>query len=247
MDIPLFGPSKWFFPSPCLLCGLICCAIFSTTSVVMAAPPATTDFSRWEQEIARLEQRDAQQEAPHQGILFVGSSSIKRWDLPRDFPDLPVVNHGFGGSQMADSVHFADRIILPLEPRIVVVYAGDNDLAAGKTPQQVRDDFRDLVAKIHGKLPETRIVFLAIKPSLKRWNLVDRMRAANRLIREEIGSDPRLAYADIFTPMLGEDGEPRETLFVEDGLHLSRAGYALWARQLRPLLQASGAKATGRE
>jgi lysophospholipase L1-like esterase len=119
---------------------------------------------------------------------------------------------------------------------VVVLYAGDNDLASGKSPTQVLQDYRDFVERVRQKLPKTRILFLAIKPSLKRWNLVDRIREANQLVRAEAERDERQEYVDIFAPMLGEDGKPRPELFVEDGLHLSPQGYQLWVQVLRPRL-----------
>jgi lysophospholipase L1-like esterase len=205
-----------------------------------SASPALADEpkgpERWKSAIEKLEQADARQSPPRQGILFVGSSSIRRWNLAQDFAGQPVINHGFGGSQIADSTHYADRIVWPLEPRVVVLYAGDNDLASGKSPTQVLQDYRDFVERVRQKLPKTRILFLAIKPSLKRWNLVDRIREANQLVRAEAERDERQEYVDIFAPMLGEDGKPRPELFVEDGLHLSPQGYQLWVQVLRPRL-----------
>jgi len=172
------------------------------------------------------------------GVLFVGSSSIVRWPLDQSFPELPVIKRGFGGSQIADSLYFAERIILPCKPRVVVVYAGDNDIAAGKSPEQVRADFEALVRKIFGALPQTRIVFIAIKPSLRRWHLFDKIQAANRMIEEDCSRDRRLVFLDIVTPMLGADGKPRAGLLAADGLHLSAKGYELWSRLLRPYLEA---------
>lgn len=153
-------------------------------------------------------------------------------------PDRNAINRGFGGSEVADSLAFADRIILKHEPRVVVVYAGDNDIANGKTPRQVHDDFKQLVELIHGKLPKTKIVYIAVKPSIKRWALVEQVREANRLIAELAGHDERLEFVDIDKPMIGEDGMPRKELFVEDGLHLSDKGYELWTSLVRPQLDA---------
>jgi lysophospholipase L1-like esterase len=195
------------------------------------------DFSRWEKDIAAFEQQDKDNPPPKHAILFVGSSSIRRWDLAKSFPDLDVINRGFGGSQLADSVHFAPRIVLKHEPRLVVLYAGDNDIAAGKSPEQVADDFDGFVQAVHDKLPKTRILYLSIKPSIKRWQLVDKMRKANSLIEARCKQDDWLRYIDVATPLLGDDGKPRAELFVEDGLHLNDKGYALWASVLKPQLK----------
>lgn len=196
-------------------------------------------FQRWEEAIGQFEQQDREQPPPKNAILFVGSSSIRLWDLEQSFPDRQVINRGFGGSQIADSTHFADRIVLPYQPRVVVLYAGDNDLAQDLTPCQVHEDFLEFTRTVHAELPETRIVFIAIKPSIKRWNLIHRVRAANALVEASCVEDGRLQFVDVEPPMLGDDGRPRPEMFVEDGLHLSPAGYAIWSDLVRPHLSAA--------
>jgi lysophospholipase L1-like esterase len=194
---------------------------------------------RWEQEIRAYEAADRTNPPPRNGILFIGSSSIRLWkSLAEDFKGLPVINRGFGGSQMNDTVFYADRLVLPHHPRQVLVYAGDNDLAAGKSPEHVLESFQALVAKLQRDLPEARIAFISIKPSPARWNLIDQIRAANHLILQFTHSDKPLAFIDVFTPMLGEDGKPREALFAADKLHLNRAGYDLWTSVIRPYVVA---------
>jgi lysophospholipase L1-like esterase len=167
----------------------------------------------------------------------VGSSSIRLWDLPKSFPDLDVINRGFDGSEIADSEHFASRIILKHEPRMVVLYAGDNDIAAGKTPEQVLGDFKAFVKTVLKGLPKTRIAFISIKPSIRRWALVDKIRKANVLIETYCKQGEALLYIDVAKPMLGNDGKPRSELFAKDGLHLNETGYALWAMVLKPHLK----------
>jgi len=194
-------------------------------------------FARWEKAIAAFERQDKERPPPQDAILFAGSSSIRRWDLPKSFPDLAVINRGFGGSELADSVHFAGRIILKHRPRLVVLYAGDNDIAAGKTPERVFADFKAFVRTVHKELPKTRIVFVSIKPSILRWGLWDKMRKANALIEAYCKDGERLAYIDVAGPMLGSNGKPRPELFVKDGLHLSDDGYRLWASLLKPHLK----------
>ncbi|MDZ7616517.1 MAG: SGNH/GDSL hydrolase family protein [Patescibacteria group bacterium] len=197
---------------------------------------ATAEESRWEPRIRAFEALDAEKMPPEGGIVFIGSSSIVGWDVEQSFPDLPVVNRGFGGSQIADSVLFAPRILLPYKPKTVVFYAGDNDIAAGKTPERVLADFREFVGVVHSALPNTRIVFIAIKPCMKRWALVDEVRKANRLVREVVATDERLVFVDIDAPSLGEDGKPRRELFKADQLHLNAEGYRLWTSLVRPHL-----------
>lgn len=200
------------------------------------------DFSRWEKDIATFEKRDREKAPPKDPIVFVGSSSIRLWNLSKSFPGLPALNRGFGGSHMADVVHFAPRIVLKYEPRLIVLYAGDNDIAAGKTPERVRDDFRAFVKIVHDKLPKVRIVYICIKPSLRRWALIDKIRKANALVEAECKKEDRLVYLDIAPPMLGDDGKPRRELFAEDGLHLDTKGYAVWAERLKPYLEADSKK-----
>ena len=198
------------------------------------------DSSRWQPDLERFQQAD-QQAAPQPGqVLFVGSSSIRLWPLDRSFPDLKPINRGFGGSQIADSVQHMEVLVLKHHPRMVVMYAGDNDLAAGKSPERVFADFAEFVAILRKRLPESRLCFIAIKPSIARWNLVDRVRRSNSLIRSYCEQHPQLEFADIFSPMLNEKGQPRPELFVDDGLHLNDKGYALWQRVLQPLLVPEG-------
>lgn len=157
----------------------------------LAGPPAhgaeaRAAFAPWEREIKAFEASDKTQPPPQGALLFVGSSSIRLWKtLSEDFPSDPVINRGFGGSHLIDSTHFADRIILPCKPKTIVLYAGDNDLAAKKTPRQVLADFQAFAQKIQAQLPGTRIAFVSIKPSAARWHLVEQIQEANRLIGQQ--------------------------------------------------------------
>ena len=203
-------------------------------------PPAPTNSgsAKWESEIKAFEATDRTNPPPRNAIVFVGSSSIRLWKtLARDFPEYNVINRGFGGSAIADSVAFAERIVLPYRPRMVVLYAGDNDIAGGKPPEQVAADFKVFVQKIQTALPKSRIAFIAIKPSPSRWNLVENIKATNRMIETFCRQDERLIYIDVFRPMLGADGRPRAELFVEDRLHMNAAGYALWTELIKPRLR----------
>jgi lysophospholipase L1-like esterase len=150
---------------------------------------------------------------------------------------LKTINRGFGGSEIADSIHFAERIILKHKPKVVLLYAGDNDISRGKSAETVTADFQKFVGVVREALPETSIGFIAIKPSIKRWNLVDEIRTANKAIAAICEKDDKLTYVDIFKPMLGQDGQPRPELFAKDGLHLNDEGYRVWAQVIRPLLK----------
>ena len=205
--------------------------------IAVAAKPGERQ-APFEDEIRAYEATDAKNPPTKGGVLFVGSSSIRLWTtLAEDFPDLPVLNRGFGGSRIAHATHYADRIVLPYEPKTIVFYAGDNDLAAGNTPQQVLADFRAFVEHVRAKLPETTILFISIKPSTARWKLVEQMREANRLVKEFCEAGDNLVYVDVFTPMLGPDGKPRTELLRKDGLHLTREGYKVWRDAVAPHLQ----------
>jgi lysophospholipase L1-like esterase len=189
------------------------------------------DFSKWEKEIAGIETKDKEAGVNSAKVVFVGSSSIRLWDIKKSFPELDAVNHGFGGSTIADSVHFFDRLVAAFKPKIVVFYAGDNDLAAGLTPDQVHADFRAFAEKMHKELPETKLVYIAIKPSPSRAKLFDKQKAANELIRKSIQSESKhFVYVDVLKPMLDTDGKARPELFVQDMLHMNADGYALWTK-----------------
>jgi lysophospholipase L1-like esterase len=198
---------------------------------------ATHSSSRWEKEIAAFEMSDRTNPPPARCIVFVGSSSIRLWkSLTTDFPSLPVLNRGFGGSQLADSVNFADRIITPYHPREVVIYAGGNDIDAGKDPDLVFGDFVALVAKIHAGSPKARICYIASAPNPKRWEQVEKVKRLNELARAYCRHHG-LTFIDVFPLMLGPDGKPKPDIFVADGLHMNGKGYALWRGAVLPYLK----------
>ncbi len=211
--------------------------LFASMAVVLFACQASAE-NRYEQAIQKFEEQDRANPPTEGGVLFVGSSSIRFWNLDQSFPELGATNRGFGGSHIADSIHFADRIVLNYKPRTILLYAGDNDIAAGKSVDEVVSDFETFANIVHEALPDTRLMYIAIKPSISRWKLVDRMRAVNERIEDYTKQHDYLEYIDIFTPMLGADGKPREELFIGDGLHLNAKGYALWTSIIEPLLVA---------
>jgi lysophospholipase L1-like esterase len=204
--------------------------IVSAAAVLRAQPPV----SPWEKEIAAIEQRTKALADPQGRILFVGSSSIRLWNLEQSFPDWKLLNHGFGGSQTSDSVAYFDRLVRPFAPRIVILYAGDNDLAKQKSPAEVTGDFAQFNALLKAALPKTRLVFIAVKPSPSRSALIEKQRQTNAAIKAIIEQEPaRLSYFDSVTPLLDSAGEPRPELFKADRLHLNNDGYALWTKLLR--------------
>lgn len=213
-----------------------------TSASAPAAAPAPCDWQRWQSSIDAFIAEDERREAPPGVIVFVGSSSIRLWDLGASFPGTPTLNRGFGGSQLCDTVHFFDRLVVRHRPSQVVVYAGDNDLAAGKTPEQVHADFRALVALLKRDLPGTPLTYIAVKPSVARWKLAAEIRRLNRLIADDCRRDRQLEFLDVWPPTLNAQGEPRSDLLRDDGLHLNDAGYAVWSDLLRPLLTASASQ-----
>jgi len=170
------------------------------------------------------------------GILFAGSSSVRLWDVKAGFPDLPVINRGFGGSVYNDVVHFFDRVVTPYKPGTVVLYSGDNDAACGLLPEEVFHDFRTVVEKVFAELPDARVICMSTKPSIARWNLDEPIRRFNVMMESFTRSDERLRYVDVYHPMLGPDNQPRPQLYIEDGLHMTPAGYDVWNSVLRPYL-----------
>jgi lysophospholipase L1-like esterase len=223
--------------------GLLVLSFVSGTAWAQA-PARPLDPDRFEPEIRKFEEADRTAPKREGLVLFIGSSSIRRWDtLARDFPNAAVVNRGFGGSEAADVVRYAERAIVPPRPAKVVFYAGDNDLARGKTPEQIAGDVKKLWEIVGTKLPEVRMAIISVKPSLARWALVDKTRATNALLEKFAASDPRLTYVDVFTPMIGPDGKPIPSHFVADGLHLTAEGYKIWTAALRPFVQGSSSPA----
>lgn len=195
---------------------------------------------KWTAEVAAVEARLAGTALASGGVVFAGSSSVRLWNLEHSFPGMGALNAGFGGSCIADCHRYAPRLIHAWKPSTVVFYAGDNDVAAGLTADDVVRDFTDFATSLHAALPECRLIFLSIKPSGSRWNLWAQARAANERIRtlcEAVG-EPRLRYVDVATPLLGADGQPMASLFADDRLHLNNAGYEVWRAVLGPVLAA---------
>ena len=205
-------------------------AAASEPAAATLAPP------KWDAAFAAFAADDVAHPHPAGGVLFVGSSSIRLWsNLEDQFKDLPVViKRGFGGSQLSDCVKNLSRLVLRYRPHTVLVYAGDNDLAAGTAPQEVLHRFTAFVDGVHRELPPTRIVYISIKPSPSRIRLLSKIRETNTLIEDYADDADEVDYIDVFTPMLDASGQPRAELFRDDALHLNAQGYALWKRIIGP-------------
>ena len=217
-----------------------CAGAGPTDAREVPAAPALDPVSspQWAGDMAAFTAEDAAHPPPAHPIVFTGSSSVRMWQtLATDFPGKPVLNRGFGGSQLRDSTWYADDVAIRYQPRQVVLYAGDNDIDAGRTPKQVLADFRAFVARIRKDLPEVPIDWLAIKPSLARIDQLPAQREANALVQAETAKMHDVRFIDVATPMLGADGKPRADLFIEDGLHMNHKGYALWRDIVAPYLR----------
>lgn len=207
-------------------------ASFAQTRVLEGTPAAASHpaVSKWQGSMAAFANADREHPPAPDGVLFVGSSTIRLWtSLAQDFRQLPVViNRGFGGSTMADCDYFARELVTRYRPKQVLVYAGDNDLAEGRTPAQVLENFVNFVKVVRSELPSARIAYISIKPSPARAALLPRVREANQLLASYVRNLENGEYIDIFTPMMNGAGNPRAELFGADHLHMNEKGYALW-------------------
>jgi lysophospholipase L1-like esterase len=211
------------------LCDLVCLAALACLAPgLVAAMQPQPDAKRFDADIAAFESEDRATPPPRGSVLFVGSSSIRYWDLTRAFPGKRVIKRGFGGSHVSDNIYFADRIIVPYEPALIVFYAGDADVAAGKTADQIGADYQKLVALIHARLPGATTLIIGTKPSPAHWAHAATIRAANDVARKIAAEDPRVEYVDVETALLGVDGRPRAEFYAENGLNLNEQGYAAW-------------------
>jgi lysophospholipase L1-like esterase len=206
--------------------------------VIQAQYLEAADPDRWEDTIAGFEEADRLDPPPDGVIIFTGSSSIRRWEsLARDMAPLPVINRGFGGSEIADLVRYADRLITCHKPSAVVIFCGGNDINRGKSPETVASDFHQLTEIVRVEHPGTPIFYISIRPTLKQWDARNSHIAANRLIRQFCERETGVEYIDIWNQFLDPaTGNPKPKYFVEDRVHMSRAGYLLWSEIIKPLL-----------
>ena len=204
------------------------------------ADSAAKTPARWEATIQKFEAADITQPPPKGSVLLVGGSNARRWaDVADYFPGQTVLNRGFGGAHLADILHFADRIVLPYEPRVIFLNAGGNDLSSGRSPEEVRDACRALVRKVGSALPGTRIISISLPPVLRAANSPQGMsviKKTNALLSALADEEPALEFVDLFPAFAGANGRTRAELFVEDGTHFSAAGYAIVAGLLKPKL-----------
>jgi lysophospholipase L1-like esterase len=201
------------------------------------AQPASHNFTKWEKAIGDYERADATNAPPKDCVVFIGSSTVARWKtLAADFPGVPAVNRGFGGSEIIDATHFAPRIVFPYAPKVVVLRAGGNDLWAGNSVEKVFGDFKDFVETVHARLPSAKIVFLSLNPTPSRWTQHEKEKALNALAENYMKDKAFAKYIETYDVPLGAGGLPRAELFVADKLHFNADGYQLFAARIRPLL-----------
>ena len=188
-------------------------------------------------EIKTFQKQDSLKMPAKNGIVFVGSSSIRMWtDAEQKFKTFQVINRGFGGSTLADAINYLDYLVFPYEPRQVVIYSGENDIAGGVSATETFERLKTLMTKIREKQPETPVVFLSMKESPSRQQFRDTLLKANSMIKDYLSTLQNAKYLDINTKMLDKDGNTRPELFREDMLHMKKQGYDIWEKALRPYL-----------
>lgn len=193
---------------------------------------------KWEKTIQQFETADRENPPQKGGLLLAGSSSFRMWkSAASDLPEKNVINRGFGGSQMSDLLYYADRIVLPYQPSEILIYEGDNDVAAGESAETIFIEFKEFTRIVLRDLPEAKIYFVAVKPSPKRVKLMAEMDRANKMIARYCAKKKQLGFIDVFTPMLDAGGQPQAGLFISDQLHMNATGYALWTKVVREELK----------
>ncbi len=193
-------------------------------------------------EIQNFKKEDSAQFPAKRSILFVGSSSFRNWvDVQSYFPGYQIINRGFGGSSLTDVIRYANDIIIPYQPKQIVIYCGENDLASSDTitPQIVFDRFKYLFELIRSRMKKVNLLYISIKPSPSRQTLMPEVVQTNEMIKNYLKSKRRTAFADVYHAMLNADGTPFKEIFTEDSLHMNARGYAIWKRVIEPYLKKS--------
>lgn len=224
-------------PRSILFCiALICGFVFPRELRAATTQPTTKphNFARWEKEIAGIEKREAANPPPKHAMLFIGSSSIRIWKVAQDFPEHPTINQGFGGSEVIDATHFADRLVFPFDPAMIMFCSGGNDIHAGMSAEEVANDYEDFYKTVHAKLPTTEIVFISCRANPSRWKERDTNRKYDDLVKQFIADNPdHQAYVETWDVSLDANGNARKELFQKDGLHFNAEGYKLLTQSVR--------------
>lgn len=208
-----------------------------TALLVMTFSASGQDPKRFEKDIDAYVAADAAHPPPKDAVLFVGSSTFHLWSsLEKDFAEHKAINRGFGGSQMSDANYYFDKIVVPYHPALIALYEGSNDINDRKTPERVFEDFKIFAAKMHEKLPDTRLAFVSILTTPVRSLQIDKVKTANKLIRDYIDHDDKLIFIDAFPALLGSDGNANPDYFLADRLHPNAKGYAILKKVIEPYL-----------
>lgn len=199
---------------------------------------AQQKLNKFESSITKYEELDKKNGYQHDAVLFTGSSSIRMWkSLSDDMAPIPVINRGFGGSTIPEVTYYADRIILPHQPKIIVIYCGENDLANDNTRSNLAlQSFKLFHEYMKAYLPETKVFFIAIKPSIRRWHYWSKMNEANEKIKKFIDTQDNYYFVDTATGMLDKNGKVLQDIFIKDNLHMNEKGYAIWTKVIKPIL-----------
>jgi Lysophospholipase L1 and related esterases len=214
------------------------CALIALGSAFAA--DTNHNFAVWEKEVREFESSDRTNPPPKGAILFLGSSGIRLWKtLAADFPEHKVIGRGIGGCEIVDLTHFAERVVFPYEPKMIVFRCGGNDLTRRKSAEDVAADFKEFVAKVHSRLPDTEIVFLSWNPTIRRWDNRQKEAEFNRLVEQFAAKAPRVKYVETTDLFLNAEGKPKAELLAEDKLHFSAEGYRVLTKRVLPILPAS--------
>ena len=220
--------------------------IFSLQTIAFTQQNDYQRAALWEKEIQAFAELDKKDFPKKDAVLFVGSSSIRGWrSLAEDFPNFHVINRGFGGSHLEDINFYAPQIVLPYKPKLIVLYAGENDLVAGKSVERVFSDFKEFVSLLRENSPKVRLIVISVKPTPARWEFASKFQELNRLIKTETAKDKRLLFVDVWSPMLDADGKPKKDIFLGDKLHMNSLGFKIWRETLLPHIK-SGLKGSFR-
>jgi lysophospholipase L1-like esterase len=211
--------------------------IFAAWMQLSHADAPDPDPQRFKADFEKFDAADKANPPAPGKVLFLGSSTIRFWKIDQFFPELDALNRGFGGSHVSDSVTMFDKLVVPYKPSTIVFYAGDNDIAGKKTPEQVRDDFKELLDKIRTSFPDCKVIVIGIKPSVQRWAMWEDQKKTNELIKEVLAKDSHGTFFDVADTILGADGKPKPEMFIQDGLHVNDVTYKIWAERLAPLLK----------
>lgn len=206
-------------------------------SFILSFSLLAQDPLRFEQEVKTLIEADSLIDNTHL-ILFTGSSSIRMWqDLKSDFPLHPVLNRGFGGSEMTDLLYYVEPLILAYKPDKIFIYEGDNDINSGKSTEAILKTAEQLLAKIRESLPSAEIIFISPKPSIARWHLKAEYEEFNSALKLWVANQEDVQFADVWTPMFDASGKVMDDIFLSDNLHLNKKGYAIWTKVIKEFIE----------